>query len=499
MIPRYAKEVINRIFSDDFKTKGWQRVELAVIWAKAILKMVSWNIYEEISRTLKKIPIDLDVMKKLEKLLRHDLNAFLGERSEHLPPRLQRRFHERITSYDTEEAAFARMLKAAVKEVEKAYFQLLAVLKDMALRYRFTIMNGRTHGQEAEMQSFGVRCLTWYRELQEAYKFLKWAKRNLKYSKLSGAMGNYGGSLSPEMERLALKHLGFVPYYGATQIMPRSLYVPLACSLVVLAAVMQKIALDIRLGARSGRPIYQEPFEKTQTGSTAMPHKKNTILTEQIEGMSRMAKSRFMPLLENSITWEARAIEQSCVERVDWPDLFHIILHMFETMEKVLTGLVVYPDNMMQEIIESRGCYASGEAKEFLKEKTEKYNLPAEEAYRIVQLAAFNIFEVSPERKCYRDELNLNLAEADDWLKKFSIHFGLERAKEIPTIEHLIPRGELTITPQLDIKDEDVMRWNSMLKEIYSEPKTKEKWHRIFRPSFLLKNEAILYRKILGV
>ena len=175
---------------------------------------------------------------------------------------------------------------------------------------------------------------------------------NLDYSKLSGAIGNYG-SINPEVEIKALELLELQPYYGATQIMPRELYAPLAQALAQIVSTLNKIAMAIRLGARSGNPIYHEPFKKTQMGSSAMPHKKNTIRTEQIEGMERMAHNYLQMIMENIKTWEERAIEQSCVERVAWPDLFHVTIHSLRSMNFVLSGLQVYPDNMLREIIES--------------------------------------------------------------------------------------------------------------------------------------------------
>ena len=150
-------------------------------------------------------------------------------------------------------------------------------------------MMARTHGQEAELQSFGARILTWIVDLRQAYSGVELAQRNLHYCKLSGAIGKYG-DMNPEIERLSLSILGFEPFHGATQIIPRTLQVPLAQSLMNLAMVIDKIGNDIRLSARSGRPLMQEPFGKKQKGSSAMPQKKNPIRTEQLEGMARMAK-----------------------------------------------------------------------------------------------------------------------------------------------------------------------------------------------------------------
>ncbi|PJA09925.1 adenylosuccinate lyase, partial [Candidatus Falkowbacteria bacterium CG_4_10_14_0_2_um_filter_41_15] len=229
------------------------------------------------------------MVEKRDQEIHHDLNAFVDERIRHINSHLHQYFHKNITSYDTEEPAFAYSLSEAVRVIEPLGAALEQTLKALAIKYRHTIMNGRTHGQEAEMQSFGARCLTWLADYLVARKALWQSLDNLKYSKLSGAIGKYG-SLDPKIEEGALKILGFVPFYGATQIMPRILYAPIAQNLCNLVAVIDKIGMDIRLASRSGRPLLQEPFKKKQKGSSAMPHKKNTIRTEQLEGMARMAK-----------------------------------------------------------------------------------------------------------------------------------------------------------------------------------------------------------------
>ena len=396
MIERYTDKDIARVWSDENKLKLWQKTELAVIKTMANLGQIDKEIFTKIIEILEGRPIDLVWWKEKEKEIKHDLNAFVEERLRFLPPELQQYFHRKITSYDTEEPAFATMLKESLELVERYFLVLDTILVEMAKRYRFTIMNGRTHGQEAELQTFGKRILTWLRDLRFDLATLKRAAENLIYSKISGAIGSYG-SIEPELEEKALEMLGFEPYYGATQIMPREIYAPIAQVLCQLVVTLNKIALAIRLGARSGRPIYQEPFGKKQKGSSAMPHKKNTISTEKIEGMARMAKRFFDMIQDNIVTWEERAIEQSCVERVAWPDLFHVVIHSLKTMSRVLAGLVVYPDNMLLEIIDSRGCYASNEAKEVLRQLGVQYGLTTEDAYRIIQLAAFNVFEPTAE------------------------------------------------------------------------------------------------------
>lgn len=418
MIDRYFNEEIGKIWSDKTKLDQWLRVELAIIKAMAELGLIDKGEAEEIEKILKSIEIDIEWWLAEDENIHHDLNAFVNERIRHLPPKLQKLFHKYVTSFDIEEPAFHYLLSCSVSLVRNIVIQFLDLFKTMAVRYRYVPMMGMTHGQAAEMQTFGKRCLAWYQDVQLDLENLDRATQNWDYSKISGAVGNYG-SINPEIEKKALEILGLQPYYGATQIMPREIYAPIAQAVCQIVMTLDKIALAIRLGARTPDPIYQEPFGKKQTGSSAMPHKKNTIRTEQIEGMARMAQGYSSMILQNIATWEERAIEQSCVERVAWPDLFHVAVQSLNVMMKVLKGLVIYPDNMLLQIVKTRGCYASADAKEFILEKGAKFGLAKQDAYRIVQLAAFNIHEPTEERKKYREQLPASIDEADSSLLGF--------------------------------------------------------------------------------
>lgn len=487
MLERYANKEITEIFSDENKLQLWQETEFAVIKAMFHLRMIDPNDGPNVIITLKDIPIDLEWWKKRDKEIHHDLNAFIDERVRHLPTELHQYFHKNITSYDTEEPAFARMLISAA-DIIQARCELFKVqLITLALKYRFTIMNARTHGQEAELQSFGARCLSWLADYQVAKKAFDQSLENLKYSKLSGAIGKYG-SLNPEIEKLALNNLGFQPFIGATQIMPRILYAPIAQALSNLVSVLDKIAEDIRLAARSGRPIMQEPFQKKQKGSSAMPHKKNTIRTEQIEGMARMARGYMNMISENIKTWEERAIEQSSVERVAWPDLFHVTVQSFQVMTLVLNGLKVYPDNMLKEINESRGVYASSEAKEFLKTQ----GLSHEAAYRIVQLASFNVFEPNSDRSAIRENVPTSFAEANSYLRMISRF----KPEKITSIEDFIPRAELQVSESLDASWDDVDNYNAVLRKLFAHKEIVSEWHRLFTPEHLLQHEKFLFEQM---
>jgi adenylosuccinate lyase len=494
MIPRYEKEEIKKIWSDESKTNLWQEVELAVLCMRVNFAGLAWELYRKIRDILKGVPIDLLWWKKREKEeTHHDLDAFLDERKRHLPVEFQHYVHEDMTSYDTEESPFVIMLKESIKLVKQNLNGLELVIGNMAKKYRYTIMMGRTHGQEAQLQSFGKRCLTWLKALVVSKTNLYRVAENLSYSRLSGAIGNYGG-LDPEIELGALNFLELKPFYGATQIMPRELYAPIAQALCQIVMTLDKIAIDIRLGARSGNPIYQEPFGKKQKGSSAMPHKKNTISTEQMEGMARMAKGYLSMIMDNIKTWEERAIEQSSVERVAWPDLFHVVIHSLQTMTRILKDLAVYPDNMMREIVNSRGCYASTEVKKFLAEKGASFGLSAEEAYRIVQLAAFNVFSPSEEDEWVRKNPPVSLEEADEIFSKFQ---KIPKGKIIP-IKEIICYAHLRRSPELEATEE-VIRWNGILSQIFQSGPNINEFNKIFSIPYLLRNENKLYQEILGV
>lgn len=494
MDSRYTNNDIAEIWSTEKKLSLWQKTELAVIEARVSSGKVPKEAFQKIMLALDANAIDIGWWKKRDAEIHHDLNAFIDERLRFIPQELHQYFHKRITSYDTEEPAFGRMISESLDIIWKTSSIFQEVVRELAIKHRYTIMNGRTHGQEAELQTFGKRCLAWYADFQISLNNLIDAAGGIKYSKLSGAIGSYG-SIDPETERKALAILGFEPFYGATQIMPREIYAPVANALAQIVETLNKIALAIRLGARSGRPIFHEPFAKKQKGSSAMPHKKNTIITEQLEGMARMARGYSEMITCNIQTWEERAIEQSCVERVAWPDLFHVVVHSMARMTKVLGGLVVYPDNMLLEIVESRGCYASNEAKEFLKEEGAKFGLSHEDAYRIIQLAAFNAFAPSDRALSARRNIPQSLADADLALRDAGL-FPL--GSEVVSIRELISLGKLVSMPdQLEATNDVVWQWNKLLGEIFSNHSVLEQWRRIFEPSYLLKNETTLYREIL--
>jgi adenylosuccinate lyase len=495
MIKRYSNEKLTALWSNENKVAMWLEVELAVIEARESLGIIPVGTYDRIKEPLNARPVEIVRWLAFEKELHHDLNAFVKERKENLQEELRRYFHDGITSYDTEEPAFALILADSCECVFSEITLLESEIIRLAKKYCFTPMNARTHGQEAEMQSFGARCLTWLVELRLGKERLVQSVDNLHHSRLSGAIGKYNDKVTPDLEKVTLGILGLEPFYGATQVAPRSLYLPTAQALCEVVQAVNKIAHDIRLSARSGKPLMQEPFGKMQTGSSAMPQKKNTILTERIAGMERLARGYLHAIEENSFTWEERAIEQSSCERVAWPDLFHVTVYTLQTLTKVLRGLQVYPDNMLWEIINSRGCYAAGQAKDWLKEKGSVVGIDEESAYRIVQLAAFNAHEPNVWAKEKRAGSAASLEEADSFLGQAEAAFAQEVTKDMRMI---IARCSLKTSDQLAAQVGQVDCWNDDLKNLFSDKELVKDWMKLFKPSYLLRHEPFLFQKILG-
>lgn len=493
MIPRYADPRIDDLFTDPAKVLRWQGVELAVIKARCNLGMLPSKVHASIAAALEANPCDIPWWLEREQTTQHDLVAFIDERLRFIPIELQAHFHEHMTSYDTEDAAFSRALLDASAYVSADLAAFISLLRELADRYRYVVMLERTHGQGAKLRSFGGRVLTWLAPLLETQKRLDEAAESCRYSRISGAVGNYGGGLTPEIEREALTILGLVPFYGATQILPRIVHAPLVHTLRSVAEVLGQIALDFRLGARSGKPLWHEPFGKGQKGSSAMPHKKNTIKTEQMEGMLALVRGTAETIMQSVQTWEGRAINQSCVERVAWLNLFHEVLRMISVMHNVLVGMVVYPDHMMQEIQNSCGTYASDEAKNFLADQCGKSGVEFETAYRILQLASWNVLSPTLYWMTVRENPAVSPEDADSLILKF-----MPERDSMASIRDVIADARLATHPELDATAEQVDDWNKLLQQIFEGAAVRTEWEQLFKPSFLLRSEGYLFDQVLA-
>ena len=488
MQERYEDSRITNIWSNEQLLLGWQTVEKALIQARFNLKLMPEVDFRAIMEALDSTPPEVDCWKDWDNRLHHDLNAALKERMRFIPNDLQRWYHSGITSYDAEEAAMLRKIIMAIEIYEAEVVGLLEVIKSQAFKYRYTPMMGVTHGQWADPQSFGKRLACWYQELQMGLTLLRGLKLKLIYSKMSGFVGNYTG-ITPEIEKETLRILGFKPYYGATQIVPRTLYVPVASTIGMISKTIANIAMTIRLGARSASVLYHEPFGKQQTGSTAGPHKRNTINDEKAGGMDIMITKYTEMIIACCATWEERDIAHSSVERNAWPDLFHASIHQAKVMTKMIGDLVVYPKNMMLEIVKTNGCYAANVAKEQLKEWGESYGLSAADCYKIFQLAAFNLSCPIQDEDIGNDpdlmDVKFFYAEREDCS-------GHSRRN----IKSHIALGELEASSVLDIPPDTIKDWNKKLRAIFDSVKVNERWDEVFSLKYLLRNEDVIFEEV---
>ena len=492
MIPRYEHAGIKAIWTDRAKLARWDRVELAVVEARMKLGLVSEEDWRTILGFVSKSEVDIPAWLEREKEMGHDLAAYVELRWEGLPAELRHHFHDGMTSYDTEDPAFVLALQKSSGHVHDAALALIEEMLELAKRYRYQPMLERTHGQWAKLASLGSRILMWRAELVEADHALIEAISACRRSRISGAIGTYGGRLTSEIEREALALLGLAPYYGAGQIAPRTLYASLAQAEGLVAKVLEKIAIDFQLGARSGCPLWQEPFGRAQKGSSAMPHKKNPIRMEQTEGLAAVASGYVSMIVESAKTKERRDIAQSCVERIAWPDLHHTLMRMLGNVRSVLGGMSVYPENMYREIAESRGTYASEDAKTFLAERLAARGLGAEVAYRIVQLACWNAHPPAADASIM-DGVNLShdLAEANRRLMHILEHPALPAFGR--DIESLLLAGNLTAIPQLDVDADMVADWNTLLREVFMDKEMWDAFTGLFTIPYQLQGESHLF------
>jgi len=382
MIERYSTKEMTRIWSDQSKYTAWLKVELAVLWARMEMGIIPSETYDQIAA---KAIFSVKRINELDIKLRHDLLAFVQNVQENLPQDLQRHFHANLTSYDTEEPATSLLMVESIDCVLGALRSLAAMIFEKAGQYRDLPRMESTHGQHAEPSTLGLMFLWWYDRLVGQQDFINLARYEVRFTKINGAVGTYAGGLSPALEKKALDCLGLKPAKISGQIILRDRHAHVMNALAVLAGVLENIAVNIRLLGQTQICEIQEPFGKDQKGSSRMPHKKNTVLSENVCGLARVVRQNAAIALENIATWGARDISQSSVERIIFPDSFQLVHFMLRRLEKITAGIVVNEKNIKRNLEFTRGATFSPEVKETLMAK----GMDPETAYRTAQETAF--------------------------------------------------------------------------------------------------------------
>jgi adenylosuccinate lyase len=396
MIERYSRPEMKKIWSEENKFDQWLKVEIAVCEAWAELG----EIPPEDMVKIRKASYNLNRVAEFLKVTHHDMTAFLKAVAESLGKE-SRFIHLGLTSSDVIDTALALQLTQAADILAKDVAELIAVLESQAFEHKYTIMMGRTHGVHAEPTTFGLKMALWAEEMKRNAQRLAEANKNISVGKISGAVGTYA-TVPPQVEKIACDKLGLAPDPISSQIVQRDRHAQFVTMLAIIASSLEKFATEIRGLQRTEVREAEEPFAAGQTGSSAMPHKRNPELCERICGLARLIRGYALTSLENITLWHERDISHSSTERIILPDSCLALDYMLSVFTSIMKGLKVYPENMHRNIELTQGVIFSQRVLLALIDK----GLIREEAYKIVQDNALKAWE---ERKSF-----LSLLEADE-------------------------------------------------------------------------------------
>jgi adenylosuccinate lyase len=384
MINRYTKKEMAELWSEENKYNTWLKVELAALEAQSELGIVPKDAAKAIKE---KASFNVGRIDEIEETVKHDVIAFTTSVGESIGP-LSSYFHYGLTSSDVVDTSWCMLTKDALSLLLKETDVMRTVLREKAFAYKETVMVGRTHGIHAEPISFGMKFALWYEEMGRNKIRLENAVETINVGKLSGAVGTYA-HLSPDVEEKAMKILGLKPANIATQVIQRDRFAEVLFAVAVTGATLEKIATEIRHLQRTEVREAEEPFTEGQKGSSAMPHKRNPVGSENITGLARLLRGYLLPSLENVALWHERDISHSSTERVAIPDATTLLHYMLKRMTGILKDLFVYPENMLANLEKTKGLIYSQKVLLTLTQN----GLSREDAYSVVQKAAMRTWK----------------------------------------------------------------------------------------------------------
>ena len=382
-----------RIWSQETKYDHWLRVELAVCQVHARRGVIPGDALNRIKAQAKVDPRRID---EIEAITRHDVIAFLTNLEEAIGTD-SRFVHIGMTSSDVLDTALALQLQQACEVLLAGLERFRAAVRGLALAHRATLCVGRSHGIHAEPMTFGLKAALWYAEAGRNLERLRRARETVRVGKISGAVGTFA-HIEPDVEEEACHLLGLEPAPVSSQIVQRDRHAELMTTLAIIAASLEKVAVEIRALQRTEIGEAEEPFAEGQKGSSAMPHKRNPVGSENVAGLARLIRSHAGAALENVALWHERDISHSSVERVILPDSTILLDYMLHRMSGILEGLRVYPERMRENMARSFGLMYS---QRVLLRLTES-GLPRQRAYEIVQRNAMRAWS---ERTPFQDLL----------------------------------------------------------------------------------------------
>ncbi|MBN1913536.1 MAG: adenylosuccinate lyase [Candidatus Omnitrophica bacterium] len=394
MIERYSLSEMSKIWQDEFKFKSMLDIEIFALEALAKKKQVPQDAVRRIRR---KARFNIREIKKIEEKTQHDVVAFINNVAQYVGSDAKY-LHMGLTSSDILDTTLGIQLKEASNILIRDLTDLLTSLYKKAKKYKDMACIGRTHGVHAEPVTFGLKLALWHEETRRNIKRMKDAALAVSVGKISGAVGTYS-NIDPQVEAYICKKAGLKPAPISTQVVQRDVYAQYMATLAIVGASLEKFALEIRHLQRTEVLEAEEPFVKGQKGSSAMPHKRNPVICERICGLSRILRGNALASLENIALWHERDISHSSVERVIIPDSTLVLDYMLHKMIEVMEGMAVYPENMLANLVKTKGLIFSQRVLLALMDK----GLGRSEAYDLVQRCAMKTWRGPAE---FQDNLS---------------------------------------------------------------------------------------------
>lgn len=424
MIDRYVTKKMSPIWTDQNRFQAWLEVEIAATEAWSELGEVP---AEDAKLVAKNAKFNVDEIKEIEKETKHDVVAFTRDVSRYLGPE-RKWVHFGLTSTDVVDTAYGYLMKQANDIIREDLDTFLEVVKEKALEYKDTVMIGRTHGVHAEPTTFGLVLANWYSEIKRDIERFDHAAKCVEAGKISGAVGSFA-NVPPKVEELVCKKLGIRAQEISTQVLPRDLHAEYIQTMALIATSVERFALEVRHLQRTEVREAEEYFAAGQKGSSAMPHKRNPISSENVTGLARVIRGHAFTALEDVPLWHERDISHSSAERVIIPDTTELLDYILTRFTKITKDLTVFPDKMMEDMNLTHGLIFSQRVMLKLVES----GLSREQAYDIVQPKTAEVWD---EKKDFRTLLEadsrvtdkLSKADIDD---AFDYHWHLQHVDEV--------------------------------------------------------------------
>lgn len=429
MIERYTRPEMGKIWGDEFKYSTWLKIEILACEARAKFGEIP---VEDVDVIKSKAKFDVKRVLEIEETTKHDVIAFLTNVAEYVGPE-SRHIHYGMTSSDILDTTLSYQLKSSGEILLKQLLELKNVLRKRAYEHKNTVCVGRSHGIHAEPTSMGLKFALWYEECKRNINRLENAIDSISVGQISGAVGTFE-HLSPKVEEYVCEKMGLKPAPVSTQVIQRDRHAEFISTLAIVAASLEKISIEIRHLQRTEVLEAEEFFSKGQKGSSAMPHKRNPIVSERITGLARLIRSNTMAAIENVALWHERDISHSSVERVIMPDSCILMNYMLDLMIKLVDNLIIYPEKMLENLNLTRGLVFSQTILLMLVNK----GITREEAYKLVQTCAMDVW--NDKSKNLRDEL-LNNSDVSKLLTKEEIDEVFDSNKMLKNVDYIFARS----------------------------------------------------------